>query len=74
MSNQISVVIDPLIPVREAFAIAGVGVSKGYGEVRARRLLVIRNGTRTFVRASEIRRYIDALEAVDAKNCRASAS
>lgn len=53
--------IDRLIPVREAFTLIGVGVTKGYAEIAAGRLTVVRNGARTFVRASEASRYIAAL-------------
>ncbi|QLP96440.1 MAG: hypothetical protein HZY79_02155 [Rhodoblastus sp.] len=53
--------IDRLIPVREAFAIIGWGVTKGYAEIAAGRLVVVKNGRNTFVRASETQRYISAL-------------
>jgi hypothetical protein len=53
--------IDRLIPVADAFAMAGMRRTKGYAEVTAGRLAVIRNGRRTFIRASELQRYIDAL-------------
>lgn len=55
--------IDRLIPVADAFAMAGMRRTKGYAEVTAGRLIVIRNGRRTFVRASEVQRYIDSLAA-----------
>lgn len=55
--------IDRLIPVADAFAMAGMRRTKGYAEVTAGRLAVIRNGRRTFIRASEVQRYIDALAA-----------
>lgn len=55
--------IDRLIPVADAFAMAGMRRTKGYAEVTAGRLAVIRNGRRTFIRASEVRRYIDNLAA-----------
>jgi hypothetical protein len=54
-------IIDRLYPIREAFTLAGLRSTKGYAEVSAGRLAVVRNGRRTFVRASEIQRYIDAL-------------
>ncbi|CAH1655606.1 conserved hypothetical protein [Hyphomicrobiales bacterium] len=56
--------IDRLIPVVDAFAMAGMRRTKGYAEVTAGRLAVIRNGRRTFIRASELQRYIDSLAAV----------
>lgn len=59
--------VDRLIPVRDAFAMAGLRLTKGYAEVSAKRLAVIRNGRRTFIRASEVQRYIAALEAASEK-------
>lgn len=56
--------IDRLIPVADAFAMAGMRRTKGYAEVTAGRLVVIRNGRRTFIRASEVQRYIDSLATV----------
>jgi hypothetical protein len=56
-----------LHPIRDGFRLVGLGSTKGYAEIAAGRLKVIRNGRRTFVRASEIERYIAALEAADAK-------
>ncbi len=53
--------IDRLIPLIEAFELAGMRRTKGYAEVATGRLAVVRNGRRSFVRASELRRYIDAL-------------
>jgi hypothetical protein len=53
--------IDRLIPLIEAFDMAGMRRTKGYAEVTAGRLAVVRNGRRTFVRASELQRYINAL-------------
>ena len=53
---------DYLIPIREAFGSAGLRPTKGYAEIAKGRLAVVRNGRRTFVKASEIQRYIDALE------------
>ncbi|AMJ63061.1 hypothetical protein [Bosea sp. PAMC 26642] len=61
MTHQIAEIVDPLVPIREALPMAGLRPSKGYGEVRAGRLSVVRNGPRTYIRASEIKRYIDAL-------------
>lgn len=55
--------INRLYPIREGFILAGLRPTKGYAEIAAGRLKVIRNGRRTFVRASEIERYISALEA-----------
>jgi hypothetical protein len=56
--------VDRLHPIREGFTLAGLRPTRGYAEIAAGRLKVIRNGRRTFVRASEIERYISALEAV----------
>ncbi len=53
--------IDHLIPFAEAIALAGMKTTKAYDEVKCGRLAVVRNGRRTFVRASELQRYIDAL-------------
>jgi hypothetical protein len=58
---------DRLYPIREAFPLAGLRPTRGYAEIAAGRLKVIRNGRRTYIRASEIERYISALEAADAK-------
>jgi hypothetical protein len=54
--------IDRLIPVAEAFELAGMRRTKGYAEVTAGRLAIVRNGRRTFIRASEVQRYIDSLD------------
>jgi hypothetical protein len=60
--------VDRLYPIREAFTLAGLRLTRGYQEVAAGRLKIIRNGKRSFIRASEVQRYIDALsEASDAK-------
>ena len=55
--------IDRLFPVREAFTLAGLRLTRGYQEIAAGRLKVVRNGRRTFVRASELQRYIDSRSA-----------
>lgn len=55
--------IDPLIAFVDAIAMAGMKTTKGYSEVAAGRLAIVKNGRRTFVRASELARYIDALSA-----------
>ena len=55
--------IDRLIPIREAFALMGLRTTRGYAELAAARFQAIRNGRRTFVRASEVQRYIDSLAA-----------
>jgi hypothetical protein len=55
--------IDRLYPIRDAFTLAGLRLTRGYQEVAAGRLAIVRNGRRSFVRASEIQRYIDALSA-----------
>ena len=53
--------IDRLIPISEAISMAGMKSTKAYEEVKAGRLAIVKNGRRTFVRASELQRYIDAL-------------
>lgn len=58
--------IDRLYPIREAFHLAGLRLTRGYQEVAAGKLAVVRNGRRTYVRASVIQRYIDALPATSA--------
>lgn len=55
--------IDRLYPIREAFTLAGLRLTRGYQEIAAGRLKIVRNGRRSFIRASEIQRYIDALSA-----------
>jgi hypothetical protein len=55
--------IDRLIPFTEAMSMAGMKSTKAYEEVKRGRLGVVRNGRRTFVRASELARYIDSLDA-----------
>lgn len=57
--------IDRLYPIREAFTLAGLRLTRGYQEVAAGRLKIVRNGRRSFIRASELQRYIDALSAGD---------
>ncbi len=59
-------IIDRLYPLREAFTLAGLRQTRGYQEIAAGRLGVVRNGRRTFVRASELQRYIDSLSNEDA--------
>jgi hypothetical protein len=56
--------IDRLIPFAEAMSMAGMRSTKAYQEVAAGRLAVVRNGRRTFVKASELQRYIDSLPEV----------
>ena len=55
--------IDSLIPLREAARMAGMRTTKAYQVIAAGQLAVVRNGRRTFVKASEVQRYINALEA-----------
>ncbi len=55
--------VDPLIPFRDALPMIGARLTKGYAEVAAGRLTIVRNGRRTFIRASEVERYIRSLEA-----------
>jgi hypothetical protein len=57
-----AVSIDRLYPLREALVLIGLRTTKAYEEIAAARLRVVRNGRRTFVRASEIARYIDSLD------------
>jgi hypothetical protein len=57
-----AVTIDRIFPLREALVLIGLRTTKAYQEIAAGRLRVVRNGRRTFVRASEIARYIDALD------------
>jgi hypothetical protein len=59
--------IDPLLPVQEGFTLAGLRTTKGYEEAKLGRLKLVRNGRRTFIRASEVTRYIASLEAVSEK-------
>jgi hypothetical protein len=59
--------LNRLYPILEAFTLVGLRQTKGYAEIAAGRLKVIRNGRRTFVRASEIERYISALETSNTK-------
>ena len=54
---------DHLIPFSQAIEMAGMRSTKAYEEVKRGRLAVVRNGRRTFVRASELARYIDSLDA-----------
>lgn len=55
--------IDRLLPIRDALPLIGRKPTAAYADIKAGRLKVIKNGRRTFVRASEIERYIAALEA-----------
>jgi hypothetical protein len=57
--------IDRLIPLREAIAMVGMRTTKAYQEIAAGRLAVVRNGRRTFVRMTELQRYIDSLTSSD---------
>lgn len=53
-----------LIPIREAFLMMGLKLTRGYAEIAAGRIQAVRNGRRTFVRSSEIERYIDSLPTI----------
>lgn len=53
--------IDRLVPFSEAISMAGMKSTKAYEEVKAGRLAIVKNGRRTFIRESEIRRYIESL-------------
>jgi hypothetical protein len=55
--------IDRLIAANDARAYLSIGSTKFYDEVAAGRLAIVKNGRRSFVRASELARYIDALSA-----------
>ncbi len=57
-----TVSIDRLYSLREALVLIGLRTTKAYEEIAAGRLRVVKNGRRTFVRASEIARYINALD------------
>jgi hypothetical protein len=54
--------VDRLYPIRDAFTLAGLRPTRGYQEVAAGRLKIVRNGWRSFIRASELQRYIDSLD------------
>lgn len=56
-------IIDCLFSAAEARRMAGLGTTKFYEEIASGRLSIVKNGRRTFVRASELQRYIDALSA-----------
>jgi hypothetical protein len=53
--------LDRLVPVNEALGFLGLGMTRFYDEVAAGRLEMIKSGRRSFVKASEITRYVDAL-------------
>lgn len=55
--------VDALIPFRAAITMGGMRPTKAYQEIANGRLKVVKNGRRTFVRASELERYIAQLEA-----------
>ena len=57
------ITVDPLRPYVQAIEMAGMRTTTAYEEVKAGRLAIIKNGRRTFVRASELQRYIDSLSA-----------
>jgi hypothetical protein len=59
--------VDPLIPFLKGIAMVGLRPTKGYAELAAGRLKAVRNGRRTFIRASEVERYIRSLEAASVK-------
>lgn len=59
-------ILDRLIPFAEAIGMAGMRSTKAYDEVKAGRLAIVKNGRRTFIRASELQRYIDALSTAHA--------
>jgi Helix-turn-helix domain len=55
--------VDRLYSFKQAIAMAGMRPTKAYQTVAAGRLRVVKHGRRTFVRASEIERFIASLEA-----------
>ncbi|MCA0399869.1 MAG: hypothetical protein LCH38_03535 [Proteobacteria bacterium] len=55
--------IDTLVPFSRAIALAGMKSTRAYDEVKAGKLALVKNGRRSFIRASELQRYIDALSA-----------
>lgn len=60
--------IDRLIPFQAAISMAGMRTTKAYQEVAAGRLKVTRNGRRTFIKGSELQRYIESLDSGSADN------
>lgn len=60
--------IDSLIPFSRAIEMAGMRSTKAYEELKAGRLAIVKNGRRTFIRASELQRYIDSLTAQTSKS------
>jgi hypothetical protein len=54
--------VDRLFSISVGFNLLGLGRTKGYAEIANGRLKIVRNGRRTFVRASELQRYVDVLE------------
>ncbi|MCZ8182893.1 MAG: helix-turn-helix domain-containing protein [Beijerinckiaceae bacterium] len=54
--------LDQLRTFSEAIKILGVRPTWGHALVRAGRLRVVKLGRRTFVRSSELRRFIDSLD------------
>lgn len=59
--------VDRLIPAQTAFDMLGIRTTKAYAEAKAGKLKLTRNGRRTFVKASEVNRYIAALDAASEK-------
>lgn len=59
--------VDRLVPVLAAFGMMGMRTTNGYAKLKNGSLKAVRNGRRTFIRASEIERYINALEAASEK-------
>ena len=53
--------IDRLIPLREAIQLAGMRTTKAYQQIAKGQLAIVHNGRRTFVKASEVQRYIEGL-------------
>jgi len=55
------------LSVSEACAVARIGRTRIYEEIRAKRLPARKNGRRTIILADDLRRYLEALPAVGSK-------
>lgn len=55
--------IDKLYSVKEAKALIGAQHTKFYALVAAGKIAIVKNGGRSFVRESEIKRFLDNLPA-----------
>ncbi len=54
---------DRLVSIAEAAQTLGLGLTRLYAEVAAGRLELVKNGRRSYIRSTEIARYIAALPA-----------